>query len=361
MIVELQSAARSGPSRRERLDNLTRVEAVKLKVERAAFLFRGAPVAIGASALTALITLAVVWSDMDRSIMLYWTSAVFGLAALRAAIWLRYRLARPSGRNLARFAALHVFFMALNGALWGALAAIFSVHGLVGHTFLPFVVAGMSAAAVVSAGASWRAVVAFNLPALTPLGVAYAMTAGGDGLAIASGVALYGVATLILGVVMQRMVDRSILLHTRNVNLFDALQRQVDEAHLNEQRFRALVEASQDVTLIFSPSGKIIYASPSVEKAFGAAPHEMVGMTTKDLVHADDLSLFRAVGEKALSKIGEANSLSHVCMKGPGRAQYVALGGRLTNMLYVPGVEGFVFNGGVLRDVEKQALHAANV
>ncbi len=359
MIAELQTAISKAPSRKARLKSLTRVEAVKLKVERAALLFRGAPIAIAISAVNAGITTAIAWSEIDRNILLTWASAVLLLSFIRAGLWLRFRFAGTSGRNMSRFANYHLFFMAVNGALWGALAPIFAVHGLIGHAFLPFVIAGMAAAAIVSAGASWRAVVAFNVPALTPLAAVYAVAAGADGLAIAGVVVLYGVATTYLALTMQQMVDRSILLHTKNTALFSALQKQVDEANEAEQRFRGLVESSQDVTIIFSPDGRITYASPSVEKALGALPEEMVGLTTKDVVHPDDIPQFRAVGEKSLSKLGEVMRLEHVCMKGPGAQEHVALSGRLTNMLYVPGIDGFVFSGGLLDKAERAHIHAA--
>lgn len=358
MIAELQSAISQAPSRRMRLQSLSRVESVKLKVERAALLYRGAPTAIVVTAVNAVITAFVAWGAVDRTILLIWLAAVFTLAILRAGVWLRFRMTRASGRAMSRFAASHIFFMAINGALWGALAPIFAVYGILGQAFLPFIIAGMAAAAVVSAGASWRAVVAFNVPALAPLAVTYAFLAGHQSLAMSVVVVLFGFATLYLAMSVQRMIDRSILLHTHNTTLFDALQKQADEAHLAEQRFRALVESSHDVTLIFSPEGRVIYASPAVEKIFGTPPADMIGLSTKAVVHQDDLPQFRSVGEKSLSTLGEAIQLSHVCMKGPG-GEHVALSGRLTNMLYVPGVEGFVFSGGPVKGAGARHIHAA--
>jgi len=359
MIAELQTAISKVPSRKARLKGLTRVEAVKIKVERAALLFRGAPITIVVSAINAAMTTAVAWSDIERSVLLTWAGAVTALAAIRAGVWLRFRMGGASGRNMSRFSRWHFIFMALNGALWGALGPIFAVHDLTSHALLPFVVAGTGAAAIVSAGSSWRAALAFNIPALAPLAAVYALAADTDGLAIAGVVFLYGVATVFLAVNMQRMVDRSILLHTKNNTLFSALQRQADQAHVAEQRFRALVEASQEVTIIFSPEGRISYASPSIEKALGAGPDAFIGLTTKDVVRADDLPQFRAVGEKSLSNLGEVIDLPHVCMKGPGESEYAALSGRLTNMLYVPGVEGFVFSGRLARGDSHRHIHAA--
>ena len=342
MIAELQTAISKVPSRKARLKGLTQVESVKIKVERAALLFRGAPVAVVASSVSALIATAVAWSSVDHVILFSWVGAVLAIALMRAGLWLR------------------LIFMALNGAVWGALAPIFAVHGVIDHAFLPFVIAGMTAAAIVSAGASWRAVLAFNIPVLVPLAATYALTSGTNGLAIAAVVVLYGCASAYLALVTQRMIDRSILLHTKNEKLLSVLRRRIDDSHLAEQRFRALVESSLDVTLIFSPEGRVVYASPSAEKAFGTPAGLLMGRVTKELVHPDDMPMFRAVGEKSLSQLGEVIALPHVCMRGGDGAEYIALGGRLTNMLYVPGVEGFVFNGGRLGEhARAHHIHAA--
>ena len=51
MIAELQTAISKVPSRKARMKGLTQVEAVKIKVERAALLFRGALTAVIASSL----------------------------------------------------------------------------------------------------------------------------------------------------------------------------------------------------------------------------------------------------------------------------------------------------------------------
>ncbi len=250
--------------------------------------------------------------------------------------------------------------MGLNGLVWGALAPIFAVHGAIDHAFLPFIIASMTAAAIVSVGASWRAVLAFNLPALAPLAATYAYAANEGSYLLAAAVALYGVSTGYLTLVMQRMIDRSIFLHTKNEKLLSVLRRRVDDAHTAEQRFRALVESSLDLTLIFSPDGRVIYASPSAERAFGAPAALLLGKTTKELVHPDDLPRFRAVGEKALSQLGEVIALPHVCMRSDEHGDYVAFSGRLTNMLYVPGVEGFVFSGSRLSDkATRRHIHAA--
>ncbi|MGQ0656752.1 MAG: PAS domain S-box protein [Chromatiales bacterium] len=56
----------------------------------------------------------------------------------------------------------------------------------------------------------------------------------------------------------------------------------------SEQRFRALVEMSSDMTLILDPHGVILFASPSVTAILGYEPAQLIGKSTFDFVHHDD-------------------------------------------------------------------------
>lgn len=345
MIAELHTAISNAP-RRNRIDHtLTSADRVKIRVERMRLLLRGAPVAIGISAINALIALLVAWPSANRVVIAGWAGAVILLNAARFAVCLRAALPSSSAHRLTAFTRLHYAGMALNGALWGALAPIFATYGLLDGAFLPFMVAGMTAAAIVSAGSSWRAVLAFNIPVLLPFAVVFAAAGGPQGPAIAALVGLYALATSYLAWRMQEVVLRAIRLRSRNDRLLDALKHQIDAAHRAEQRYRALTEASRDLTVIFSPEGRVTYASPSAEAMLGLSAHSMVGKTTKEIIHADDMAFFRWVGGKSLAAIGEAAPLPQVRLRA-GDGSYASFTGRLTNMLYVPGVDGFVFNAG---------------
>ena len=358
MVAGLKTALANKPTRRTVDNELTTADRINAKVERYALLLRGAPTAAGISIVNALITVGVAWGRIDAETIGLWASAVILLSLLRLAIWRRFSKTQAAGRGLLRFVKLHVIAMAANGALWGSLAPIFAISGMMSNAYLPFIIAGMTAAAIASAGASWRAVLAFNVPTLAAAALSYGLFAESDGLLIAAVIVLYGIATTYLAWTTQQMIVRSIRLRSRNDNLLAALKNQIDMAHEGEQRYRALVESSSDVTLIFSPEGVVTYASPAAETAFGAPPQNIVGLSTRELVHPDDFDQFKAVGGKTLSAIGEVIPLHHVCMRVPGGA-YVNLAGRLSNMLYVPGVEGFVFSGGRVKEEACRHLPAA--
>jgi PAS domain S-box-containing protein len=57
-----------------------------------------------------------------------------------------------------------------------------------------------------------------------------------------------------------------------------------------ERYFRTLTENSLDVVTILDREGIYIYASPSVERVMGYAPHELIGQKAFARVHPDDVS-----------------------------------------------------------------------
>jgi len=361
MVAELRRTMVGTSAETQMTVPLSTAEQLKVKIERHALLLRGAPVAIIVTAVNVLVTLAVVWGRIDPNLISVWAAAALTLSGARLALWARARVAARKENGAAAllgFTRIHVTMMAVNGALWGALAPIFAASGLLSHAFLPFIIAGMSAAAVSSAGASWKAVMSFNAPALTALAVSYALFAETGGATIAAVVCLYGVAIGYLAWNTEQLITRSIRLRSRNDGQVRALERQLDTARDAEKRFRALVEASCDLTLIFSPDGRITYASPASQTALGLAPAELVGRTTRDIVHPNDISRFRAIGAHSLAKLGDVEPVAHICLKR-GDGAYALFSGRITNMLYVPGVEGFVFNGGLVREAPCRAPQAA--
>lgn len=350
MNTQLQTVISRIPRVRIRTGEMTRAEQVKLGLGRSIFLFRGAPVAILASALCSAVSVLVALEFADRHVVLVWGAAILLLAGVRLAVWGRYRESMVSGRKLHRFARLHMVFMAFNGMMWGALVVIFAVYGAIGSAFIPFVIAGMTAASIASAGADWRAVMAFNFPALVPLAVVYAISGIADNMAMSGIVILYAVAISFLAFNAQHMIERFIFLSIRNNRLSHALRQHESHAHERKKRFRALVEASSEMTVILSPAGQITYASPSARTVLGIPANVLVGKKSSDIVHPEDIPVFRTAGEKTLSRIGGVMSVPYLRIRAGAESAYVNLCGRLTNMLYVPGVEGFVFTGSAVQE-----------
>ncbi|MEL6507711.1 MAG: PAS domain-containing protein [Pseudomonadota bacterium] len=344
--------------RTEQHRSVSPAEAGRVQLEKAALIYQGVPVAVLAGLVNALFALLVGWGIVNQTVLVIWGALVAITGLVRLALWVRVRNQRPTLAVMQRFKNRNMVAMAVNGALWGMLAPIFAVHGQIGHVFLPFILAGMSAAAIVTSGACWRCVLAFNMPALTPMAAAFFVWGGERSWMNTSAIMLYGLVTTYAAIRTSQMISRAIMLRSKNASLAEALAAKNEAADLEQKRFTALVEASSEITLIFSPEGLVTYASPSAARALGSTTQALLGQTTRHLMHEDDLEHFKAEGAKTLAVVGDVRPLSHVCLRHAG-GTYLPFAGRLTNMLYVPGVEGFVFSGSAMEPSAASVLHAA--
>ena len=95
--------------------------------------------------------------------------------------------------------------------------------------------------------------------------------------------------------------------------------------------------------MVTGPDGTIRYLSPSVERVLGYAPEEMVGTSTAEYVHPDDVQRARGELEALLSKPGVHPAAVETRVRHKD-GSWRHLEGMATNLLDDPAVEGLVFN-----------------
>jgi PAS domain S-box-containing protein len=69
------------------------------------------------------------------------------------------------------------------------------------------------------------------------------------------------------------------------------LRQAAGEVRQSEAKFRALTDNAYDIITLLSPTGEILFESPSLERALGYRPEEIVGRSSFGFVHPDDLAL----------------------------------------------------------------------
>lgn len=124
------------------------------------------------------------------------------------------------------------------------------------------------------------------------------------------------------------------------------------ETHEPEERFRFMVENSQDILGIRNADGTFRYSNPSIHRVLGYKQQEVIGCTGIDLVHPEDRSTVESAQGELLKMPGARDSVQFRALHANG--SWVSLEVVAYNMLDDPDIRGVVING---RDISarKQA------
>jgi len=79
---------------------------------------------------------------------------------------------------------------------------------------------------------------------------------------------------------------QGVVVHARDISERKSLQ---EELQRSERYYRSLTENTSDVIIVLNHKGEIRYVSPSVERASGYRPDEIVGKNLFDFAHPDDI------------------------------------------------------------------------
>ena len=138
-------------------------------------------------------------------------------------------------------------------------------------------------------------------------------------------------------------------------------RRAEEEARKREERLRAsLTQNASDIVTIVDANGGIRYASPSVLKALGFKPEEMVGTDISFYVHPDDLERTSGAFADRLDKPGVGKPIEMRLRRKNGSWRFFEA--VANNLLEDPSVEGLVVNAWDVtgrRELEERLAHQA--
>jgi PAS domain S-box-containing protein len=117
-------------------------------------------------------------------------------------------------------------------------------------------------------------------------------------------------------------------------------QRIEESLRVSEARFRAIVQHASDFIVVYAADGSILYLSPSVERALGYTPADVIASQGEGLVHPEDADRRAAIFQEVAQRPG---------LSGPFELRYRHRNGEIrwfevlaNNCLDDPVVEGIV-------------------
>ena len=176
---------------------------------KAITLFENNRVASSVALLNLAIATAILWQFSDPAVLVIWASAVLGVSATRL-VYVQRILNRPPKR-VGRAVKILEFFTLLSGIAWGLPLFILEEGANPAATYvIIYILAGMSAGAVVSYASHLRVVLAFTIPVMALTGLYFLLSGGAYNLAMVGVLALFLVATTVLARGNNRLVDTAL-------------------------------------------------------------------------------------------------------------------------------------------------------
>lgn len=121
-----------------------------------------------------------------------------------------------------------------------------------------------------------------------------------------------------------------------------AQRRKAEEAlQASEQRFRDLVQQSQDLITVHGPDWTVLYESPSVGRILGYGPGGLLGKSHFDKVHPKDEADARKMVAEMLQ--GRVPEKPFVFRFRHADGRFVYLEARANNQLHNPAIGGIIF------------------
>ncbi len=277
----------------------------RVYVEQVKLLYRNLPLGLFATQLNVFILVAILWSVIDHVVLLLWGAAITLTVVSRMGLIAAYRRAHLTPANAPRWVIWFTIGTVLSGIIWGS-AGVFLFPAEISHqVFIIFVLAGMTAGAVVSFSALWKIGLIFILFTLTPLSVR--LFAEGRDMHLAMG-AMSLLFMALMVVISRRMYQATLTsLHLRFENsdlvailarekaatedLNRELRREIGERmrietglRESEAHIRAVIDNVPDGIITLNEQGRLESVNPAALRIFGYSEAEMTGLHFKMLM-----------------------------------------------------------------------------
>ncbi len=140
-----------------------------------------------------------------------------------------------------------------------------------------------------------------------------------------------------------------------NIRNITSRKQAEDKLRESQERFRALIENSQDAITLLAADGTVLYDSPSIMRILGYEPTERIGRSVFDFVHPDQCQDMADGFMKFTQQTGAVIRSEMPFLHKDGTPRWIE--GMRSNLLHEPAIQAVVVN---YRDIteRKQAEDA---
>ncbi len=269
-----------------------------IHAEQVRLLYANLPGGLVAGLLNALLLVSVQVSVIAHAVLWSWIAAMAVITVFRYGLVRHYRRAEGGPAAASRWEGWFAFGTALSGIAWGVGGVLLFPHELANQVFVVFVLAGMTAGAVVSYSSLVKVALYFIVPALLPLTLRLFMV--GEYMQFVMGMMslLFMVLMLATARRMYETTFNSLRLGFENSDLVDVLAREkaatedlnrelkreigervrIEEGlRESEARTRAVVDNVLDGIITMDERGVLESLNPAAEHIFGSRATDMAG------------------------------------------------------------------------------------
>ncbi len=126
------------------------------------------------------------------------------------------------------------------------------------------------------------------------------------------------------------------------ISLSGAVTRASRNVRRRGERFRAMLENSNDAILIAIDKGEIVYASPATERVIGYTPAEFKKMNAWEQLHEDETEKLKKMYASLLDSPGKSQTVLHRYLHKDQSWAWIE--NTITNLRSHPGINGMVSN-----------------
>ena len=222
----------------------------------------------------------LLWGLVSPVILTGWLLLLLSSMAFKIRLALSCRNDCGSIENLSFIKRQFILSALSTGLLWGAAGVLFELYiAAQYHAFIAFLLGGLAAGSIATNAAVYPVFLAFILPMLVPLNLAFYLSAQQGHLLLGILTTFFIAAMAALGKNYQNVLNRAIALRFKNEKMIDVLTSK-------EERMELIASSFADGLVVLNPAYGVEYMNPAARQLLGWEMEEVGGVNFHDLLHA---------------------------------------------------------------------------